>query len=68
MSPKKDTEKSAKTITTIGKRSKEFTDEERGAMKEHAQELKAEVHCGPRPKKADGERDVLDRQRTHRRT
>jgi uncharacterized protein YdhG (YjbR/CyaY superfamily) len=32
-----------------------FTDEERGAMKERAQELKATARAG----KADGERDVL---------
>ena len=38
---------------------KGFTDEERAAMKERAQELKAEARRGPRAKKADGERDVL---------
>jgi hypothetical protein len=31
-----------------------FTDEERVAMKERAQELKAEARRGPRAKKADG--------------
>ena len=36
-----------------------FTDEERGAMKEHARELKAAARRGPRADKADGERDVL---------
>jgi uncharacterized protein YdhG (YjbR/CyaY superfamily) len=36
-----------------------FTDEERAAMKERAQELKAEARRGPRAKKADGESDVL---------
>ena len=35
-----------------------FTDEERAAMKERAQELKAAAR-GPRAGKADGERDVL---------
>ena len=40
---------------------KGFTDEERAAMKERAQELKAEARRGPRAKKnnADGESDVL---------
>ena len=59
MSPKKHTEKSAKTITTIDKKSKGFTDEERAAMKERAQELKAEARRGPLAQKADGESDVL---------
>ena len=61
MSPNKNTRKSAKTITTIDKKSKGFTDEERAAMKERAQELKAEARRGPRAKKnnADGESDVL---------
>jgi uncharacterized protein YdhG (YjbR/CyaY superfamily) len=61
MSPKKNTQKSAKTITTIDKKSKGFTDEERAAMKERAQELKAEARRAPRGKKnkADGESDVL---------
>ena len=38
---------------------KGFTDEERTAMNERAQELKAEARRGPRAKKADGEGDVL---------
>ena len=59
MSPKKDTRKSAKSATAIGKTSKGFTDEERAAMKERAQELKAEARRGPGAKKADGESDVL---------
>ena len=42
-----------------GKAVKGFTDEERVAMKERAQELKAEARRGPRAKKADGEGDVL---------
>ena len=45
MSAKKDTQK--------------FTDEERAAMKERAQELKAEARRSPRAGKADGESDVL---------
>src|SRR5438876_11767941 len=58
MSPKKDTQESAKTTTTINKQSKGFTDEEPAAMKERAQELKAERRS-PRAAKADGESDVL---------
>ncbi len=54
---RKGTQKSAKRTT--GKASKGFTDEERAAMKERAQELKAEARRGPRAKKADGESDVL---------
>jgi uncharacterized protein YdhG (YjbR/CyaY superfamily) len=59
MSAKKATQKSAKSTTASGKGSKGFTDEERAAMKERAQELKAEARRGPRAKKADGESDVL---------
>src|SRR6266852_2945822 len=59
MSPKTDTQKSAKSATLTGKAVKGFTDEERVAMKERAQELKAEARRGPRAKKADGEGDVL---------
>ncbi len=57
----KDTQKSAKSTTAVDKTSKGFTDEERAAMKERAQELKAEARRGPRAQKekADGERDVL---------
>src|SRR5207249_4013715 len=58
---KKGTQKSAKSSTAINKKSKGFTDEERAAMKERAQELKADARRGPRGKKdkADGEGDVL---------
>ena len=49
----KGTQKSAKSTTAIGKKSKGFTDEERAAMKERAQELKAAAD------KADGESAVL---------
>ena len=59
MSPKKDTQKSAKSTTAINKKSKGFTDEERAAMKERTQELKAEARRGPRADKADGESAVL---------
>ena len=56
---KKDTQKSAKSTTATGKKSKGFTDEERAAMKERAQELKAAARRGPRADKADGESAVL---------
>jgi len=59
MKPKKETQKSAKSATVTGNAVKGFTDEERVAMKERAQELKAEARRGPRAKKADGEGDVL---------
>jgi uncharacterized protein YdhG (YjbR/CyaY superfamily) len=50
-----DTQTSAKRTT--GKASKGFTAEERAAMKERAQELKAEARANK--SRADGERDVL---------
>jgi uncharacterized protein YdhG (YjbR/CyaY superfamily) len=56
MKPKKKAQKSAKSAT--GNAVKGFTDEERAAMKEHAQELKA-ARRGTHAKKADGEGDVL---------
>ena len=54
---KKRTQQSAKRTT--GKASKGFTDEERAAMRERAQELKAAARRSPRAGKADGESDVL---------
>ena len=42
-----------------GNASEGFTDEERAAMKERAQELKAEARRGARSGKADSESDVL---------
>jgi uncharacterized protein YdhG (YjbR/CyaY superfamily) len=53
MSAQKATQKSAKRTAASGKESKGFTDEERAAMKERAQELKAEA------RKADGESALL---------
>jgi hypothetical protein len=47
--------KAAKSTAVTGKKLEGFTDEERAAMKERVQELKA----GPRAGKADGESDVL---------
>ena len=52
-----DTQKSAKSTTD--KASKGFTDEERAAMRERAQELKAAPRRGSRADKADAESDVL---------
>src|SRR2546421_6224387 len=49
----KDTQKSAKSTTA------RFTDEERGAMKERAHELKASARRGPRADNRDGESAVL---------
>src|SRR5438105_6056233 len=56
MSPKKTTHKSAKRTNATNKRSKGFTNEERAAMKDRAQELQSEARRGG---KADGESDVL---------
>ena len=54
-----DTRKSAKSTTATDKTSEGWTDEERGAMKQRAQELKAAARRGSRADKADGEGDVL---------
>jgi uncharacterized protein YdhG (YjbR/CyaY superfamily) len=56
---KKGTQQSAKRTTATGKEFKGLTDEERAAMKDRAQELKAEARRGPRGKKADEESAVL---------
>jgi uncharacterized protein YdhG (YjbR/CyaY superfamily) len=53
MSPKKDTQKSGKSSTAVKKKLKGFTDEERAAMKDRVQELKAD--------KADWESAVLEK-------
>jgi uncharacterized protein YdhG (YjbR/CyaY superfamily) len=52
-----DPQKSAKSTTATGKKFDGFTDEERGAMKERAKELKAEARADK--DKAEGERAVL---------
>jgi uncharacterized protein YdhG (YjbR/CyaY superfamily) len=57
MSPKKGTQKLAKSTT--GKASRGFTDEERAAMRERAKELKAAARHQQGGKKTDGEADVL---------
>jgi hypothetical protein len=49
MSPKKETRKSAKSATATDRKSKGFNDEERAAMKERAQELKAEARRQGQP-------------------
>jgi uncharacterized protein YdhG (YjbR/CyaY superfamily) len=59
MSPKKETQKSAKRTTTANEGAKGFTDDERAAMKERAQELKAEARRGARADQGDGESEVL---------
>ena len=51
----KDTRKSAKSTTATGKTSEGFSAEERAAMKERAQELKAEA------RRADGEEALLEK-------
>ena len=51
--------KPAKATKKSGKAFEGFTAEERAAMKEHAQELKAAARRGPRADKADGESAVL---------
>jgi uncharacterized protein YdhG (YjbR/CyaY superfamily) len=53
MSPKKDTQKSARRSAATNKKFKGFTDEERAAMKERVRELKADT--------ADGDSSVLDK-------
>ncbi len=58
MSPKKGTHKSARRTTAMRKSTEGFTAEERAAMKERAQELKAAARRGPRANKADGESAV----------
>jgi uncharacterized protein YdhG (YjbR/CyaY superfamily) len=59
MAAKKTTRKSPRTVTATRKPVKGFTDEERAAMKERAQELKADARRGQRATQADTEGDVL---------
>jgi hypothetical protein len=59
MSTRKDTQKSPKSATAINKKFKGFTDEERVAMKERMQEVKAAGRRGPRADTTDGESAVL---------
>ncbi|MBV6523120.1 MAG: hypothetical protein MNPFHGCM_03287 [Gemmatimonadaceae bacterium] len=57
MTPKKVVQSSAKSAPATGTKSKGFAAEERAAMKERAQELRAEARANKN--KADGESDVL---------
>ena len=57
MSPTKNPQKSAKSATAVNRKSDGFTAEERAAMKERVQELKAAARA--KGGKADGENDVL---------
>ena len=57
MSTKKDAQKSTKSTAASGKKSKGFADEEKAAMRNRAQELKAEERADK--SKAEGESDVL---------
>lgn len=60
MSPKTNTQKRSNRATAARKPSRGLTAEERAAMKERVQELKAEPRRGSGKKgKAEGERDVL---------
>jgi uncharacterized protein YdhG (YjbR/CyaY superfamily) len=54
-----DTRKSAKSTAAKNKTYEGFTEEERDAMKQRAQELKAAGRRGSRADKADGESEVL---------
>jgi uncharacterized protein YdhG (YjbR/CyaY superfamily) len=53
------TQDSAKSTAASGETYKGFTDEERAAMKEHAQELKSAARRGSGADKADAESEVL---------
>jgi uncharacterized protein YdhG (YjbR/CyaY superfamily) len=63
MSPKKDTQKSAESAAATDKKVEGFSDEERAAIKERAQELKASGRRSSRPKKdeVDEESAVLEK-------
>jgi uncharacterized protein YdhG (YjbR/CyaY superfamily) len=54
-----DPQKSAKPTTATDQTFTGLTDEERAALKQRTQELKAEARRGPRAGKADAGRDVL---------
>ena len=57
----KDTQKSAESTAATEKKFEGFTDEERGAMKERARELKTGARRGPSGKDADEEGAVLQK-------
>ena len=58
MSPKKETQKSAKSATAISKKSTGWTEDEKAAMRNRAKELKAEVRA--EKDKAAGESAALE--------
>jgi hypothetical protein len=58
---KKGARRAAKTTNATNEKTTAFTDEERAAMKERAQEMKAGEPRGARADKADGESAVLAR-------
>jgi uncharacterized protein YdhG (YjbR/CyaY superfamily) len=58
---RKDTQKSAKATTGNSRSFDGFTDEERGAMKDRAKELKAGSRRGSRADEADAEGAVLEK-------
>jgi hypothetical protein len=55
----KNTQQTATSAKAEGKTFGGFSDEERAAMKDHAEELKAASRRGSRATKADGESDLL---------
>ena len=57
--PAKKVTKSAKSGTAVKKRYEGFTDEEKAAMQDRAQEMKTEGRRGSRADEADGESEVL---------
>lgn len=59
MKEKKVQQASARSVADLGKTIPGFTDEERAAMKEHVEELKAEQRRGPGNEKTNGEQEVL---------
>src|SRR5262249_30697993 len=56
---RKGTQKSAKSTIAVDRTFERFTHEERAAMKERVQELKAAARRGPHADKAEGESAVL---------
>jgi hypothetical protein len=63
MSAMKATQKSTKSTTAINKKSKGFTDEERAAMKERVQQLKAQARRTPRGEGGRGKRRAREDRR-----
>lgn len=61
MKPKQATAKPAGRVTPTRNKVESFTDEERAAMNERVQELKAAARGGARAGKADGEAAVLSK-------